>query len=202
MAYHLETSTFLPDLYHSFPIPSLWRVAPKIAVSCKMIVFPGPCFAFWSLIVMIANIVIYVPENRAANIRRITIDSPMLAIRRAPADHNTEACCLGPTVCNIEIRHFYHRWYIVAIPDPGVVFDLRIWHRCDHEQSYWLFINSVTHKRKKNREVNLNLSFDVVKVSCPTFIYLFMYSTSQATRVDCLKDFFQCQLKGYILYLT
>ena len=42
----LKTSTFLPDLYHSFPIISLWRVAPKIAVKCKMIVFLDPCFAF------------------------------------------------------------------------------------------------------------------------------------------------------------
>ena len=90
-----------------------------------MIVFPGPCFAFWSLVVVVANIVINVPEKRAANIRRKTSRSPMLAIRRAPADHDTQACCLGPTFCNIEIGHFYHGWYIVAIPDPGVVFDLR-----------------------------------------------------------------------------
>ena len=69
LACSLKTSTFLPDLYHSFSIPSLWRVAPKIAVSCKMIVFPGSCFEFWSLIVVVANVVIHVPEKRAANIR-------------------------------------------------------------------------------------------------------------------------------------
>ena len=51
--------------------------------------------------------------------------SPMLAIRRAPADHDTQACCLRPTLCNIVIGHFNHGWYIVAIPDPGVVYDLR-----------------------------------------------------------------------------
>ena len=57
-----------------------------------MIVFPGPSFAFWSLIDVFAYIVIYVPEKRAANIRRMTIGFPMLAIRRAPADHDTQAC--------------------------------------------------------------------------------------------------------------
>ena len=90
-----------------------------------MVVFPGPYFAFWSLIVVVANIVIHVPEKRAANIRRMTDGSPMLAIRRAPADHDTQACCLGPTFCNIESGHFCHGWYIVAILDTSVVFDLR-----------------------------------------------------------------------------
>ena len=89
-----------------------------------MIIFPSPCFAFWSLIVVVANLVIRVPEKRTANIRRKTIRSPMLAIKRAPADHDTQACCLGPTFCNIEIGHFYHGWYIVAIPDPEAVHNL------------------------------------------------------------------------------
>ena len=74
---------------------------------------------------MVANVVIHVPEKRTANIRRMTIGSPMLAIKRALADHDTQACCLGPTFCNIDIEHFYHRWYIVSIPDPGVVYNLR-----------------------------------------------------------------------------
>ena len=87
-----------------------------------MIVFPGPCFAFWSLIVVVANIVIRVPKKRAANICRITIRSPIWI---APADYDTQACCLGPTFCNIEIGHFYHGWYIVAVPGPEFVFGLR-----------------------------------------------------------------------------
>ena len=41
-----------------------------------MIVFPGPCFVFWSLIVVVSNVVIHVPEQRAANIRRMTSDLP------------------------------------------------------------------------------------------------------------------------------
>ena len=74
---------------------------------------------------MVSYVVIPVPEKRAANIRRIMTGSPMLAIKRAPADHDSQACCLGPTLCNIMTGHFNHGWYIVAIPDPGVVYDLR-----------------------------------------------------------------------------
>ena len=92
----LKTSTFLPDLYHSFPITSLRRVALKIVVKWKLVVFPSPCFAFWSLIVVVANVVIQVPEKRTANIHRMTVGSPMLAIKRAPVDHDTPACCLVP----------------------------------------------------------------------------------------------------------
>ena len=182
LACSLKTSIFLPDLYHSFPIASLWRVGLKIAVLCKMIVFPGPCFAFWSLIIQVANFVNHVPEKSTANIRRMTIGFPMLAIRRTLADHDTQACWLGPKFCNIEMGHFYH----------GVVFDLRTWHRYDHEQSCWLFLNS--RSQKKNLEVNLNLSFNLVKVRCHNF-YFFL-----VTRVGCLKDFFQ--LNRDILYLT
>ena len=81
-------------------------------------------FAFRSLVVVVLKVIIRVPEKRAANIRSITIRSPKLVIRRAPADHDTQACCLGPTLCNFEIGHFYHGWDIVAIPDLGVVYDL------------------------------------------------------------------------------
>ena len=75
---------------------------------------------------MVCFVVISVPEKRAANIRRMTIGSPMLTIRRAPTDHDTQACCLGHTLCNIVIRYWDHEWYIVAIPDPGIVYDLRV----------------------------------------------------------------------------
>ena len=47
----------------------------------------------------------------------------MLATGRAPAVHDTHACCQGPTLCHMLIQHFYHGWYIVAIPDPGVVYN-------------------------------------------------------------------------------
>ena len=123
-------------------------------------------------------------------------ESPMLAIRRAPADHHTQACCLGPTFCKIEIGHFYHGWYIVAIRDPGVVFDLRTWHRCDREQSYWLFINSGSQGKKFNREIYLNLSFNLVKVRYPAIIFF----TYQANKVNCLRNF-PCQLNSNVFLI-
>ena len=49
----LKTSAFLPDLYHSFSISSLCRIAPKIAVQYKLVVFPSPCFVFASLICVV-----------------------------------------------------------------------------------------------------------------------------------------------------
>ena len=143
-----------------------------------MIVFPGLCFAFWSLIVVVANVVIHVPEKRAVNIRRITIVSPMLTIKRAPADHDTQTYCLGPTFCNIEIGHFFIMggilWlyqtqglFLICAPDTDLT-----------ESSHWLFINSGSQKKKKKkkkkkREVYLNLSFILVKVRCPTFFLNF-----------------------------
>ena len=45
----------------------------------------------------------------------------MLTIKRAPAIHDTQACCLGPTLYNIVIGPFNQGWYIVAIPDPGLL---------------------------------------------------------------------------------
>ena len=77
-----------------------------------------------SQIVVVSCLIIHVPEKRTANISRMMIESIMLTIKRAPADHDTKACCLGPTLCGIVIGHFNHGWYIVAILDPGVVYDL------------------------------------------------------------------------------
>ena len=47
--------------------------------------------------VVVSYVIIHIPEKREANIRKTTIGSPMLASRRAPADHDTQACCLGPS---------------------------------------------------------------------------------------------------------
>ena len=41
---------------------------------------------------------------------------------------------------------FIMGWYIVAIPDSGVVYYLCAWHGCDWEQSWWLFMNSGSQK--------------------------------------------------------
>ena len=50
LTFSLKTSTLLLDPYHSFPICPLCRVAPKIAVWYKLVVFPSPCFVFMSLV--------------------------------------------------------------------------------------------------------------------------------------------------------
>ena len=111
-----------------------------------LIVFCNSSFEFTSLVVVVAWFVIRVSEKRAANIRCMTNGTPMLAIRRAPADYDTQASCLGPTLYNIVIRHCFHRWYIVDIPDSGIVYYQHAWHRCDREQSWWLFMKSCSQR--------------------------------------------------------
>ena len=150
----MKCRTFLPDLNLSFPVASLWGFAPEIAFKHKLILFFSLCSAFRSLFVVVCDVIVYVSEKRAANIRRMTTWSPMLTIRRAPADNDTQACCLGPTLCNIVIWHFYHGWYNVDIPGPGVVYDLRTWHRCDHEQSETVHKQRATQKIKKIKKNN------------------------------------------------
>ena len=76
LACWLKSSIFFPDFNHSFPITYL--VAPKIAVNCKFVVFPCPfsmshCSCTW----------------KKANIRKMTIRTPMSAIKGAPANHDT-----------------------------------------------------------------------------------------------------------------
>ena len=82
----------------------------------------------------------------------MTIGSPILAIRRAPADHDTQACCLGPTLSYIQIWNFYHEWNIVAIPDPGLFIisasDTDATENC-HSGSSW----TAGHKNKKKKQV-------------------------------------------------
>ena len=67
---------------------------------------------------------------------------------------------LGPTLCNIVIGHFEHGYYILAIPDPGVVYDLHAWHRCDQEQLWWLYMNGGSQKKSSS----FPFSFNLVKV--------------------------------------
>ena len=97
-----------------------------------MVVFPSPCSAFASLVDVVLKSS-FVPEKRTANIRRMTIGSPMLAMKRAPADHGTETFRLGPTLGNIRIWHFTMGgilWlyqtqglFIICAPDTDVIDD-------------------------------------------------------------------------------
>ena len=96
---------------------------------------------------MVPQVIIHVPEKRTASIRWMTIISPVFAIRRAPADRDTQACWMGPTLCNIVIQHFYHGWlyqiqglFITFVPNTDVTNNShgtiyqplrsgRIWHK-------------------------------------------------------------------------
>ena len=42
----------------------------------------------------------------------------------------------------------------MAKSGPGVVYDLRTWHRCDHEQSLTVHKQRVTIKKKEEKEKN------------------------------------------------
>ena len=70
---------------------------------------------------------------------------------------------ISSKLCHILIQHFYHGWYIVAIPDPGVVYYLHARHRWDREQSRWLFMNSRSQKIQ---------SLNLVKVRYPVILCL------------------------------
>ena len=70
----------------------------------------------------------------------------MLAIRRAPADHGTQACCLGPMLCNIVVGNVYHGWYIVAIPDP-VLFIICMPDTDVNENSHGGYSETAGHKK-------------------------------------------------------
>ena len=62
----LKIHTFLPDINHSFPVSSLWRLARKIAVKCKLIVFPSSYFAYRSLMVVVSHLIFYIPEKKSS----------------------------------------------------------------------------------------------------------------------------------------
>ena len=112
----LKTSSLLLDLYplwvgllQKLQCHASW-LSSQVRVLCLCLLF------LWFLKSSFTYL------KRTANICRMTITSLMLAIRRAPADHDNQACCLGTTLRYIFVQHFYHGWYSVAIPDPGFFF--------------------------------------------------------------------------------
>ena len=58
--------------------------------------------------------------------------------------------------------HVFHGWYIVVVPDPGVVYYLHSWHMCDWILSLWE--ESLAGRKKKKEDSELFLSFNFVKV--------------------------------------
>ena len=49
----LKIRKFLSYLHNSFPVSSLCRVTPKIAVECKLVVFPSSCFPLLLLLLLL-----------------------------------------------------------------------------------------------------------------------------------------------------
>ena len=105
-----------------------------------------PEYLTWDTVQVFIPLMRFQRESFVSSSFLVLLRYSMLAIKRAPADHDTQACCLGPTLCNIMIGHFDLGWYIVALPDPGVVYFLRAWHRRDQEHLKWLYMNSGSQK--------------------------------------------------------
>ena len=127
----LKSIESFPDSYHSFSIFSLCRVAPKITVKCVCIVFPCPFSVQKSLIYVVTQLTVCIPKNRTANIHSMSIRSPMLPIKGAPANYDTLTCWLGPTLRYVLICHFFIMdsifWlyqtlglFIICTPDTDV----------------------------------------------------------------------------------
>ena len=56
-------------------------------------------------------------EIKTANIHRKTTGSLVSAIKRAPADHDTQICCMSPIL--VLIFDIFHELYFVDIQDLG-----------------------------------------------------------------------------------
>ena len=95
---------------------------------------------------------------------------PMSAIRRVPADHDTQACVLGPTLFHFFLFRILSWVVYCGYTRPRFFFNyyLRAWHRCDREQSQRPFMNSGSQKNKTN------ISFHLVKSVTQLFYALFL----------------------------
>ena len=76
LASFLKSSEFFSDFSDSISISTLFRVASKIAVMCKFIVFPSLIFVLKSLILEVAKVDVFVSGKRTANILRISLGLP------------------------------------------------------------------------------------------------------------------------------
>ena len=94
----IKSKGFCPNFYYSFSIPTLYKIALIITVKYKFVGFPRPFLALATFSLVATLVVVCIPELRIANILRMLIRSPMLATKGTPADHDTQTCCLGPTL--------------------------------------------------------------------------------------------------------
>ena len=88
----------------------------------------------------------------------MTFGSHILALKRAPVDHDTQACCLGPKMCHILFQHFYRiqGLFIICAPDTNVTEN-------SHSYCSW----TAGHKKTQKET-----SFNFVKVRCSAIWYL------------------------------
>ena len=86
------STKFFPDIYNSFSITPLGRVASKM--KCNFLVFPSP---FSSPMWKVASVVFCISGKRTANIHRVQIRFRILFIKGAPADHDVPYSLL--TLC-------------------------------------------------------------------------------------------------------
>ena len=112
----LESSTFFQDFYHSFRMPSLCRVTPKITMKSKFVIFPSSFSVLCGCLVRRC-----VTEKRTDNIYRMPNQSLMLAIKGAPTDHDTQTCCQDHASSYVSICLFFFIGCTLLLTDPGVV---------------------------------------------------------------------------------
>ena len=124
----IKSHGICPNFYHSFSEPSLCTIAFKITMKSIFIVLSGLFFLLTSLSVAVALFIISVSEIRTANIHRMPIRSPMLAIKEALGDHNTQIYNLSPTIL-ILICDF--SWVVWCDYWLSIDYYLCSWHKCD-----------------------------------------------------------------------
>ena len=134
----LKSCEFNPNFYLSFSIHSLCGVCPKITVQCNFIILPSSFFVHLSLIWEVNLFIIYVTEKK--NSQGCRFGHPCWLLREhLPIITPKPAVLVPPWVLFWSV--ILHGWYIVAILDPGVVYYLCTWDRCDQfplsESDYW-----------------------------------------------------------------
>ena len=111
----IKSIGFCSNFCHSFSLLSLCRIALTITVKYFFVVF---------LIPFILLVVMCVPENRTANIRRMPVRPPCWLSRE-------QMPIMAPRLVFWVPRSHFFGYYIVAIADLGVVYYLRSYRKCD-----------------------------------------------------------------------
>ena len=127
----LKFSDLCPDLYHSFSVPSVCRVDPKISVYCLSVIFPSPFSTLrslvWQVVFVREESVVYREEHSQDYLMMLHV-----GYRDSTADHDTQTYCLGPMLNCFDWSFFMGRprgylfsyqnlWlFIICVPDMDV----------------------------------------------------------------------------------